>query len=69
MSRIETAIENEQWELAALYLLLGVTRTLEAMPPESADALLALLAEGAESEPQTHRHRGKRSGRGRRRHE
>ena len=69
MSRIETAIEKEQWEVVALYLLLGVTRTLDALPPETADALLTLLAEDAETEPRTHKRRGREVRRGRHRHE
>jgi len=37
------AIEQHRWEAAALYLALGVTRAATRLPPDSIDALLALL--------------------------
>ncbi len=37
------AIEERRWEAAALYLILGVSRTAVRLTPESIDALLALL--------------------------
>ena len=69
MKRIEAAIEKEQWEVVALYLLLGVVRTLASLPPESADALIALLVEDSETETQTHRPRWRRDGSRRRHHD
>lgn len=40
---ITTCIQTEQWELVALYLLLGMARALEALPPHAVETLLDLL--------------------------
>ena len=44
MTRFEIAIEQKQWELVCLYLLLGVSEAASMLPPESLSALLDLLA-------------------------
>ena len=51
------AIEREQWELAALCLLVGVTEAARALPPEAVEALIDVLA--AEPDPSPRR-RGRR---------
>ncbi len=43
MTTLTVAIERQQWELAALCLLWGVSRAAAALPPDAADALLAVL--------------------------
>jgi hypothetical protein len=50
VTRFEAAIEQKQWELVWLYLLLGVTEAAATLPPESLSALLALLT-GEEEGP------------------
>jgi hypothetical protein len=47
-SLLETAIEREDWETAALCLLLGVTRAARKLPPEAIEEMIALLADEAE---------------------
>ncbi len=42
---LATAIERHEWELAALCLLLGITRAAASLPPDTVDALLEVLAE------------------------
>jgi hypothetical protein len=49
MTRLEAAIEQKQWEVVCLYLLLGVTEAASKLPPESLSALLDLLAAEDES--------------------
>ena len=44
MTRFETAIQQRQWEVVCLYLLVGLAETASRMPPESLSALLDLLA-------------------------
>ena len=47
MTGLQAAIVRRDWELAALYLLLGVTRAAARLPEGTAADLLALLeAEG-----------------------
>ena len=46
--RLALAIERSEWEVAALYLLLGVTRAARALPPEAVEAMIELLAGDAE---------------------
>ncbi len=45
---LAAAIQREHWELAALCLLVGVTRAAESLPPDAVEALLEILAEGPE---------------------
>jgi hypothetical protein len=44
MTRFEAAIEQKQWEVVCLYLLLGITEAAAKLPPESLSALLDLLS-------------------------
>jgi hypothetical protein len=44
MTALETAIRSNDWERAALYLLLGLARATERVPPQSLAALIALLS-------------------------
>jgi len=59
------AIDHKRWELASLYLLLGVSRAAAALPPDTIDGLLEVL----EAAPGERRHgqerRGARRGTGR----
>ena len=48
MSALALAIERKQWELTALYLLLGVSRAAAKLPPDAIYGLLEVLS--AESE-------------------
>jgi hypothetical protein len=43
-SLLDRAIEREDWELAALCLMLGVVEAAEKLPRETLDALLDELA-------------------------
>ena len=43
MSTLTIAIERQQWELAALCLLLGVPRAAAALPPDAVEGLLEVL--------------------------
>jgi hypothetical protein len=52
MSALALAIERKQWELTALYLLLGVSRAAAKLPPDAIYGLLEVLsAEGGEGLP------------------
>jgi hypothetical protein len=44
VSAMAVAVRNQDWERVALYLLLGVSRAAEKLPPETLDALLDLLS-------------------------
>src|SRR3990172_2466671 len=48
MSILAVAIERQQWELAALCLLLGVTRAAAALPPDALEGLIEVLDAGPE---------------------
>jgi hypothetical protein len=47
MTAFEVAVERQQWQLVALYLLLGISEAASKLPPESLTALIDLL--GGES--------------------
>ena len=65
MSALALAIERKQWELTALYLLLGVSQAAAKLPPDAIYSLLEVLsAEGGEGLPSPRRGG---SGRGQRR--
>ena len=65
MSALALAIERKQWELTALYLLLGVSQAAAKLPPDAIYGLLEVLsAEGGEGLPSP---RGGGPGRGQRR--
>jgi hypothetical protein len=52
MSALALAIERKEWELTALYLLLGVSRAAAKLPPDAIYGLLEVLsAEGGEGLP------------------
>jgi hypothetical protein len=58
MSALALAIERKEWELAALYLLLGVSRAAAKLPPDAIYGLLEVLsAEGGEGLPSPRRGR------------
>ena len=44
MTRFEAAIAAKEWEVVALYLLLGIDEAAKALPPESLSALLDILS-------------------------
>jgi hypothetical protein len=45
-STLTVALERGRWELAALCLALGVVEAASRLPPDSLEALLALLQQG-----------------------
>lgn len=55
-SLLSVAIEREDWEAAALCLLLGVTKAAHKLPPETLEQMIELLAEA--ERPQRKRARG-----------
>ncbi len=58
-------LDAEDYELAALALVVGMLEALDKLPPDGADALLSLLAEEDEAAKQGHRRRvekGRRNG-------
>jgi hypothetical protein len=68
VSLLEWAIEHEEWEMAALCLLLGLIQSLRRVPPEVVDAMIDEMAGlELEDEPHAHRRRDRRGRRGRRR--
>ena len=48
LTTLAVAIERQQWELAALCLLLGVTRAAAALPPDALEGLIEVLDAGPE---------------------
>jgi hypothetical protein len=42
---LSVAIEQENWELAALCLLAGVTEAARLLPPDAVEALLEVMAD------------------------
>ena len=66
MNRLAIALKEERWEVAALYLLIGMQKAIEALPPETVEAMLELIEE--EEKPGPHgSHRQRQTERGRRR--
>lgn len=63
-SLLSVAIEQENWELAALCLLAGMAEAARLLPPDAVEALLDELGDEPES-PKPRRRRGGRC-RGRR---
>lgn len=59
-SLLAIAIERENWELAALCILVAAVETVRSLPPDGAESLLELLE--ADVEPRRRR-RGRRRGR------
>jgi hypothetical protein len=63
MSALALAIERKEWELAALYLLLGINQAAAKLPPDAIYGLLEVLsAEEGEGLPSPRR-RGSSRGR------
>jgi len=60
-SLLAMAIEREEWEVAALCLMLGVLQAAEKMPRETLDALLDEL-EFVDEHPHRIRRQRKRRG-------
>lgn len=44
MSALDAALREQRYEAAALRLVLGVLRTLNATPPDARDEMVALLS-------------------------
>ena len=55
MTRFELAVQDKQWEVVCLYLLLGVSEAASKLPADALDELLDLLS--AAPEPARHRRR------------
>ncbi|MBI2913819.1 MAG: hypothetical protein HYY03_07855 [Chloroflexi bacterium] len=55
LSILAVAIERQQWELAAVCLLLGVTRAAAALPPDALEGLIEVLDAGPERRQRTAR--------------
>ncbi len=62
MTALAAAIEQGQWELASLYLLLGVSRAAAALPPDAIDGLLEELEPPPADKPRPRERRGARRG-------
>jgi len=64
MSALALAIERKHWEVAALYLLLGVSQAAAKLPPDAIYGLLEVLSaergEGLPSAPRGGAGRGRR---------
>lgn len=57
MTGLAVAVERREWQLVALYLLLGISEAAAQLPPESLAALLDLLG-GDEHPEEAWRHDG-----------
>jgi hypothetical protein len=55
---LQVAIERQEWEVAALVLLLGVTRAARLLPPETLEAMIDLLEESPPHRRRERRRRG-----------
>jgi hypothetical protein len=42
---LDVAIEREDWDTAALCLLLGAVKVLSAIPPETLEEMIEMLSE------------------------
>jgi hypothetical protein len=51
MLSLAEAIERKNWELAALLLMLGLSRVLSRLPRGTADDLLAMLEDEGDGRP------------------
>ena len=51
MTAFQVAVERQQWQLVALYLLLGISEAASKLPPESLTALIDLLGGEPGDEP------------------
>ena len=57
-SLLAVAIEREDWDAAAVVLLLGMVETMRKVPPEALEEMIATLAE---EHPHKARRRPRRS--------
>ena len=58
-SLLSVAIERQDWEAAALCLLLGVARAARKLPPETLEEMIALLSEAPPHRRRERRTRGR----------
>ena len=65
-SLLEIAIEREEWEAAAMCLVLGIVEATRKLPAESVEELLSLLALDDEPPGRYRRRRERRRRHGRR---
>ncbi len=68
MTTLSEAIKREEWELAALLLLLRAVETMEAMPYASLDDVISLMAADPELAPPSTRRMHRRRNEARRRY-
>lgn len=59
VSVLEVAIERQDWEAAALCLLLGVSRAARCLPEGALDEMIAELSSELDV-PRRHQRRGRR---------
>lgn len=59
-SLLSVAIEREDWEAAALCLLLGAARVARLLPPQTLEEMIELLAEMTPHRARERRRRGRR---------
>lgn len=62
MTALAAAIEQSQWEVVSLYLLLGVSRAAAALPPDAIDGLLEELEASPAHKPGPQERRGPHRG-------
>jgi hypothetical protein len=60
VTTLAAAIERKEWELASLFLLLGVTEAAAALPPDAIEGLLEVLAGLEEEDGRRRGSRGRR---------
>jgi hypothetical protein len=56
---LEVAIQQENWEAAALCLLLGAVRAVRRIPPETLEEMIELLSEAPRRRTARKRNRGR----------
>jgi hypothetical protein len=56
---LEVAIQEENWEAAALCLLLGFVRAAHKIPPETLEEMIELLSEAPHRRTTRKRSRGR----------
>lgn len=56
---LEAAIQQENWEAAALCLLLGAVRAFHKIPPETLEEMIELLSEAPRHRTTRKRSRGR----------
>jgi hypothetical protein len=58
---LAVAIQRREWELASLYLLMGVAEAAAALPPDAVEGLLEVLAGLEDEDDRLPRQAGARS--------